>query len=126
MIMSERSYELHGVHLLECSPEGPKLGSDRDALDLISAAWGHHAKFLVIPAERLTDDFFQLKTRVAGEMIHRITLYKMRVAITGDISRHLDESSAFRDFVYEANRGNQVWFVASIEELEERLKSEQA
>jgi|SRR5271168_341071 len=121
--MPERSYDLHGVHILECSPEGPKLGSDRDAVDLVGRAWEHHAKFLVIPTERLADDFFQLKTRVAGEMIHRLTLYKMRVAISGDISRHLDESSAFRDFVYEANRGNQIWFVAGTEELEERLKN---
>jgi hypothetical protein len=122
--MPERSYELHGVQILECPPEGPKLGSDRDAVDLVSTAWAHHAKFVVIPAERLSDDFFQLKTRVAGEMIHRLTLYKMRVAITGDLSRHVDESSAFRDFVYEANRGNQIWFMAGIEEFSERLKNE--
>jgi hypothetical protein len=45
----------------------------------------------------------------------------MRVAIAGDIFRHVNESSAFRDFVYEANRGDQIWFVANIEELGERL-----
>jgi hypothetical protein len=32
-----------------------------------------------------------------------------------------EESSALRDFVYETNRGNQVWFVADQEELEKRL-----
>lgn len=122
--MADRAYDLHGVRILECATEGPQLRTDRDAVDLVGVAMSNNAWFLVIPTERLADDFFQLKTRVAGEMIHRITLYKMRVAIIGEISRHLDESLAFRDFVYEANRGNQIWFVANIEELEERLKRE--
>jgi hypothetical protein len=41
--------------------------------------------------------------------------------IVGDISAHLAESSALRDFVYEANRGRNVWFLANREELEQRL-----
>ncbi len=42
--------------------------------------------------------------------------------IVGDISRHLAESSALRAFVNEANRGKEVWFLATREELEERLR----
>jgi hypothetical protein len=120
--MPDRVYELHGVRLLECAAEGKQFRSERDSLDLIGAVWNHEATFVVIPVGRLADDFFQLKTRVAGEMLHKLTLYKLRVVIVGDISRHLEESSAFRDFVYETNRGRQVWFAASAEELEERLK----
>ena len=71
--MEDRVYELHGVRILECAPEGPQLRSDRDAVDLVGAAMSHNAAFLVIPTERLADDFFQLKTRVAGEIIHRFT-----------------------------------------------------
>jgi hypothetical protein len=47
--------------------------------------------------------------------------YRRRLAILGEISRHVAESSAFRDFVYEANRGDHVWFVADLEELDQRL-----
>jgi hypothetical protein len=88
--MADRSYELHGVKVLECAAEGTQLRSDRDAVDLVGRAWQHNATLLVIPAGRLPDEFFQLKTRVAGEMIHRFTLYKLRVAIVGDIARHLE------------------------------------
>jgi hypothetical protein len=124
--MPERSYDLHGVRVLECAADGPQIRSDRDAVDLVTTAWSHQARFLVIPVERLADQFFQLRTRLAGEMIHRFSIYKLRVAIVGDISRHLEESSALRDFVYEANRGSQVWFLAGIEELAKRLESEPA
>lgn len=119
--MVDRAYELHGMTVLELSAEGPQLKSDRDAVDLVGQTYSHNAQFVVIPKQRLSADFFELKTRVAGEMLHRLLLYKVRVAILGDVSRHAAESISFRDFVIESNRGNQIWFVSSIEELGERL-----
>jgi hypothetical protein len=114
--------DLHGVPVLACTPDGPKLAGDGDAVDLIAEAIQHHAELVLLPAERLTDEFFALSTRLAGEVIQKFVNYRLRLAIVGDISRHLARSSALRDFVYEANRGSQVWFVATPEELAERLR----
>lgn len=119
--MADRTYELHGTTVLELPAEGPKLTTDRDAVDLVGQAYSHNSQLVVIPKERLSADFFELKTRVAGEMLHRLLLYKIRVAILGDVSRHAEGSISFRDFVIESNRGNQIWFVSSIEELGEKL-----
>jgi hypothetical protein len=47
--------------------------------------------------------------------------YGHRVAIVGDVSAYSASSAAFRDFVRETNRGRQIWFVASLEELAARL-----
>ena len=121
-MISDRTFELHGIRVLECGAEGALLRNDRDAVELINAMWNHRANFLVIPIQRLGDDFFRLKTRIAGEIIQRFVIYKVRIAIVGDISRYVAESSALRDFVYESNRGGQVWFVASVEELGRRLQ----
>ncbi len=123
--MPSQTYELHGVHILECAVEGPQLRGDRDAVDLMSEARGRGANFIVIPIERLGDDFFRLQTRIAGEVIQRFAMYRVRVAILGDISRRVAESKSLRDFVYESNRGNQCWFVGR-EELGNRLKREKA
>src|ERR1035438_4827774 len=79
--MPDRSYELHGVRIFECATEGALLRSDRDAADLLPTAWSHHAAMIVIPVERLAEDFFELKTRVAGEIIQKLVIYHMRVAI---------------------------------------------
>jgi hypothetical protein len=108
------------MRYFECPPEGPLLRY-REALELITAAWERGASFLVIPMERLGDDFFRLRTGVAGEILQKFVTYHMRVAIVGDISRYVNESQSFRDFVYEANRGDQVWFVRNLEELHQRL-----
>jgi hypothetical protein len=120
-LMAATSYEVHGVRIFACAPEGKKLRGDRDAVALIEEAIRHDADLILIPVERLADDFFRVRTRVAGEIIQKFVAYRRRIAIAGDISQYLEESSALRDFVYESNRGEQVWFVANPEELERKL-----
>ena len=113
--------EIHSIRILECEPNGLKLSSERDALDLISAALEHHAVMVAIPVARLDDDFFRLKTGVAGALLQKFVNYQVRIAIVGDISKFIDESDAFRDLVRESNRGSQFWFVENRAELEQRL-----
>ena len=123
--MAEQSYELRGVRVLECAAEGDLMRAGRALNDLISSAWEQRAKWLVIPAERLGDEFFHLRTGIAGEVVQKIIQYHLRLAIVGDISRYVDESTALRDFVRESNRGNQFCFVKDRAELEERIAAAQ-
>jgi len=116
--MSPAFYNLHGIRVLACEADGPKL--DRDAIALIGEALGQGAKLVLIPAERLEDDFFRLRTGVAGAFLQKFVTYGVKVAIVGDISRHMQASSALRDFVAESNRGGYVWFAETVEELQSR------
>jgi hypothetical protein len=75
----------------------------------------------LIPVERFEDDFFRLHTRVAGEFIQKFVTYRILLTVVGDLSQYVRESAAWRDFVYEANRGDQVWFLDNAEDLEKRL-----
>ena len=120
-MQSTKFYELHGVRVLECELDGARLRTYNDAVELVGRSFEERATLIVIPVECLDDDFFKLSTRIAGELIQKFVQYRRRVAIVGDISRHLAESSALRAFVNETNRGQSVWFVATREELEERL-----
>jgi hypothetical protein len=121
--VSDKAYELHGVAVFEVSREGALLKSDRDAVDIIGAAFSHPRGLVVLPVERLGDAFFDLKTRIAGEMLQKFVNYEFRVVIVGDISQLVAASDALRDFVYESNRGKHVWFVASLDELSSRLRA---
>ena len=116
-----RAYELAGVRVLECSTDGPPPRSAKDATDLIGAAWAHKAKIIVLPADRLGDDFFELSTRIAGGVVQKLLDYRLRVAIVGDIGWRVAESKSLRDWVRECNQGRQIWFTATIDELGERL-----
>jgi hypothetical protein len=112
---------MHGFHALMCRADGERIGSERAAVDLIGEALGRHADVVVIPAKRLDDVFFQLRTRVAGDIMQKFVTYRLLLVIVGDISPHVAASSALRDFVGETNRGDHVWFLPTLEELDERL-----
>ena len=92
-----------------------------DAVDLMSAASEYRATFIVIPVERLGDDFFDLRTCMAGEMAQKFLMYGRRVAIIGDISRRIAASKSLAAFVIESNRGHDLWFVNNLQELVDRL-----
>lgn len=119
--MPDRSYLLQGLRVFECASEGPLLRSERDAVDVVGAALSKRANLVVIPVARLADDLFSLRTRIAGEIIQKFVNYGLRLVIVGDIARHADASEALRDFVFETNRGRQVWFLPDMAELETRL-----
>jgi len=119
--MSDTLTIIQSVKVLICTPAGEKLKSERDALDLIGEAIQQDAEVILVPVERLGDDFFQLKTRLAGQIIQKFVTYKRRLVILGDISGHLAQSHALKDFVFEANRGPHVWFLTDLQELNERL-----
>jgi hypothetical protein len=120
--MPPKFYELHGVGVLECAPEETRLRTYNDAVEIVGKSFETRATLVLIPVECLDDDFFRLRTRIAGELIQKFVQYKRRLVILGDISRHLAESSALRAFVLEANRGKEVWFLATRQELDERLR----
>jgi hypothetical protein len=121
MTTSLKIYELHGERILECADDGPAIANDRDAVGLIADAIGHHASTIVIPVARLSPAFFELRTRIAGDIIQKFVNYRQRLVILGDVSKHVGESVSFHDFVREANSGNHLWFVADQVALAERL-----
>lgn len=119
--MSDNISTLHGVRILQCAADGPRLESERDAVEVIGNALSARANLVIVPVSRLGDGFFSLKTRIAGEIIQKFVNYDLRLVILGDIAGHVAASDALRDFVNETNRGRQVWFLADRSELESRL-----
>ena len=115
--------QLAGVQVYEVSGNGPELRTGQDAVDLMSAASEQRATWIAIPAARLGDEFFELRTRIAGEIAQKFAMYGAKVAIIGDISRRMAMSHSLAAFVAEANRGKSLWFVESNQELEDRFKT---
>lgn len=112
---------LNGARIWLCDAGGPRLSSGRDATDIIGDAYGAEVAVIALPANRLTDEFFNLSTRLAGEFVQKFVNYGAALAIVGDISAHVAASTALRDFVYESNRGRHLWFVDNLEALAARL-----
>ncbi len=87
-----------------------------DFLDVVANAG---ARSVLVHNHHLHDDFFDLKTGLAGEILQKVSNYRTRLGVIGDHSRFT--SGAMRDFIRESNRTGQVVFVASVEEALDRF-----
>ncbi|WP_405865197.1 MULTISPECIES: DUF4180 domain-containing protein [unclassified Streptomyces] len=114
--------DLHGVRVLRCAPDGPPLDGERAALDLIGDAMGREAELVAVPVDRVADEFFRLRSGVAGAVMQKFVNYRVRLVVVGDLSRHLADSSALRDFVHETNQGGHIWFLADDDALDAKLR----
>lgn len=85
------------------------------ALDLlICAEYTAGTKNIVIDKRLVTEDFFILNTGLAGEILQKYINYGGRIAMYGTYSQYT--SKPLRDFIYESNRGRDVFFPATQEE----------
>lgn len=108
-------------HVLTLPADGPALGDGPEILDVIGDAFGHEAEVVVVPVGRLDPDFFRLRTGVAGAIVQKFANYRLRLVVLGDTGSVADPSGPVADWVGEANRGRELWFVADEAELARRL-----
>ena len=90
------------------------------ALDvLMSAKYDIGTKNIVIDKKLIVEDFFILSKGLAGEILQKYVNYGGRIAIYGDYSHYT--SKPLKDFIYESNKGKDVFFVATQDEAGEML-----
>jgi len=92
----------------------------QSALDfMMSVNYETGCRFIVINKEALIEDFFILSTRIAGEILQKFVNYQIKLAIVGDFSGYT--SKPLKDFIYESNKGRDIFFVSSEEEAIDKL-----
>ena len=92
----------------------------QSALDvLMSAKYDIGTKNIVIDKKLVAEDFFILSKGLAGEILQKYVNYGGRIAIYGDYSRYT--SKPLKDFIYESNKGKDVFVVATQGEAVEML-----
>lgn len=92
----------------------------QSALDfMMSVNYETGSHSIIINKEALNEDFFNLSTRVAGEILQKFINYQFKIAIVGDYSGYT--SKPLKDFIYESNKGKDIFFVSSEEDAIERL-----
>ena len=107
--------------ILWVAADGEPISTERDATDLIGDAWGAEATTVAVPVARLDPRFFDLRSGVAGAIAQKLVNYRIRLAVIGDVGPFTEASGALRDWVWESNRGDQVWFLPDAGALKARL-----
>lgn len=103
-----------GKKIAEILPGSELIYSPDDILDIMAEARLNDSDRMIIHDKSLHRDFFDLKTKVAGEILQKFSNYRMKLAIVGDFSGF--KSKSLGDFIRESNRTGTIHFVGSIEE----------
>ena len=98
------------------------INDTQSALDLIATVqYETDCDKIIINKSNVVDEFFVLSTGIAGEILQKFINYHKKIAIAGDYSKYT--SKPLKDFIYESNKGNSIYFVASIDEAVSKLDS---
>ncbi|GIP56935.1 hypothetical protein J15TS10_07490 [Paenibacillus woosongensis] len=76
---------------------------------------------IVIEKSLISESFFDLKTRLAGEILQKFINYQVKAAIVGDFSMY--SSQSLKDFIYECNKGNDIFFLSTEQQALEKLSN---
>jgi hypothetical protein len=91
----------------------------QDAVDLLGESVSNDCSRIIIYEKNLHPDFFDLKTRLAGEILQKFSNYHVKLAIVGDFSRFASKS--LRDFICESNKGDLIFFTDNIKNALKKL-----
>lgn len=93
------------------------------AIDFImSVKYETNCSKIAINKEAIIEDFFILSKGIAGEILQKFINYKIKFAIIGDYSKYT--SKPLKDFIYESNKGKDIFFVATEDETVKMLDKE--
>ncbi|MCI8999950.1 MAG: DUF4180 domain-containing protein [Clostridia bacterium] len=85
------------------------------AIDFImSIQYETNCNKIALNKEAVSEDFFILSTGLAGEILQKFINYQTKFAIYGDYSKYT--SKPLKDFIYESNKGKDIFFIGNIED----------
>ncbi len=109
----------NGLRIAELVSDDVEINEVQDALDLLGNADYNDAKHILAHEHNFCPEFFDLKTKLAGEILQKFANYHMKLAIVGEFNKY--ESKSLQAFIIECNRGSHIFFSASREEALEKF-----
>jgi hypothetical protein len=106
------------MNYIESLPE-TRLSTEQDALDLIAACGEHDTYLLMLQAEGISEDFFKLKTGLAGKVLQKFVNYNVKVALIIPVGQKIN--GKFKELIAESNKGNDFRVFNTILEAENWL-----
>lgn len=92
----------------------------QSALDFIATVdYDTGCDRVILDKSAVSEDFFDLSTRIAGDVLQKFINYRKKIAIVGDFSKYTSKS--LKDFIYECNKGKDIFFVSDEKQAIEKL-----
>jgi hypothetical protein len=112
--MEIKDHRINETQIAEVISNELIIQTTDDALDIIGNIYYQGYDKIIIHEKSITPAFFDLKTKLAGDILQKFSQYKMPLVIIGDFSKF--KSNSLKAFIYESNKGKHVNFLNSINE----------
>ena len=118
--MNIKTVKINDMEIAIVNSDKVCISDGQTALDfMMSVNYETGCHSIVINKDAIAEDFFILSTRIAGEILQKFINYHFKLAIVGDFSRYT--SKPLKDFIFESNKGKDIFFVSSEKEAIEKL-----
>lgn len=101
---------------IEFASDLKKLSSEQDVVDCISICMENDVYTIILHSDVLSEDFFNLKTGLAGMALQKFINYHVKAAVIIKEVEKLNER--FKEMIMEANKGNHFRTFNNIEDAE--------
>lgn len=118
MDMEYQPQTKQGKKFLLLQGEGQKIEKEQDALDIISLCAEEDTRLVLIGSERLSDDFFRLRTGLLGAVVQKLVQYSVKAVVVVNAAQIKGKAE---DFLLETNRGKDFRAYPTQEQAEEWL-----
>ncbi|MFC4597872.1 DUF4180 domain-containing protein [Cohnella hongkongensis] len=119
--MNYQVKELPKAKYVELLSASPPLSTESEALDLIALCGEQETSLLMIRYAALSPDFFNLKTRIAGDIVQKLVNYGIKTVVL--VPQAIMEKGRFREMALETNKGRHFRMYEDQEEAEGWLLS---
>lgn len=111
--MTIQSHEINNIKIAEIISGDMIIRSVQDGLDLMGDIYYQGFDKVILYEKNITPEFFDLKTKIAGEILQKFSNYRIGLAIVGDFSKY--ENRSMKDFIFESNKTKHISFVDQLE-----------
>ena len=112
--MNIEVHQVENKKFAELRASGTVIHSTEDVMNLMGDLYYQGYDGLILHEGQVTPAFFDLKTKMAGEILQKFSNYRFPLVLIGDFSKFLSQS--LQDFIRESNKGRQVNFVRTLPE----------
>ncbi|MFN1216070.1 DUF4180 domain-containing protein [Chryseobacterium kwangjuense] len=117
--MEIKPHDIHNIKIAEIISDKIIINTAQDGLDLLGDIYYQGFDKVIIHEKNITPEFFDLKTKIAGDILQKFSNYRMGLAIVGDFEKY--ESKSIRDFIFESNKTKHINFAETLDEALKRL-----
>ncbi|MEK4912862.1 DUF4180 domain-containing protein [Bacillus sp. FSL E2-8887] len=120
--MEIKKVVIGGINIAVVRNDTVLISDVQSALDLMATVqYEVDSKRIAINKSLISESFFDLKTRLAGDILQKFINYRVKISIIGDFSMYTSKS--LKDFIYECNKGKDIFLLATEQQAIEKLSS---